>query len=50
MFPSHASMVWAAVDDGDEKMRKDGQYARYEIEDDLETISRGGMCTYVISY
>lgn len=27
MFPSHASMVWAAVDDGDEKMRKDGQYA-----------------------
>lgn len=23
MFPSHATMVWAVVDDGEEKMRKD---------------------------
>lgn len=25
MFPSHASMVWAPVDDRAEKMRKDDQ-------------------------
>ncbi|CAM9381837.1 unnamed protein product, partial [Sphacelaria rigidula] len=29
MFPSHASMVWAAVDDREGKERKDTQYARY---------------------
>lgn len=23
MFPSHATMVWAAVDDREDKMRKD---------------------------
>lgn len=28
MFPSHASMRWAAVDDQEEKLRKDNEYAR----------------------
>lgn len=26
MFPSHASMVWAPVDDRDEKARRDNDY------------------------
>lgn len=29
MFPSHASMVWAPVDDRDEKLRRQNDYKEY---------------------